>query len=349
MALFKRGSAWWIDVTSPDGRRIRESTKIADKKLAQQYHDKVKLDLWNEHRLGIKPDRLFSEAADLFLKEKSLRRSVECYESQLAWWKKQFAGKTVRQITQELIIETIDRKRDSGASSATCNRYLAVLRGTLRLICHKYRWIDAPPKFFMYEEPKGRVRWLKPDEITRLLTALPEHTRDMVRFSLATGLRQSNVRLLRWDQVDLARRTLTISGEEMKNGRDFTIPLSDEAVCVLRDNVGRHDAYVFAYCGRPVTQISNANWKAALARAGIEDFRWHDLRHTWATMMAQSGVPTDALQILGAWESPEMVKRYAHHSVESLRRHIGAADEPVREAMARLRHSPSIQHLKRVA
>lgn len=349
MALFKRGNTWWLDVMTPDGRRMRESTKTQDKKLAQQYHDKRKVDLWNEHRLGIKPDRLFSEAADLFLKEKDDRRSVACYTEQLEWWKTQFAGKTLRQITQELIIETIEKKRDAGASNATCNRYLAALRGTLRLVCLKYRWIEATPKFFMYEEPKGRVRWLTPEEIARLLAALPEHTRDMVRFSLATGLRQSNVRTLRWDQVDMTRRTLTISGEEMKNGRDFTIPLSDEAVAVLRENVGRHEAHVFTYNGRPISKISNVSWKAALTRAGIEDFRWHDLRHTWATMMTQAGVSTDALQVLGAWESPEMVKRYAHHNAESLRRHIGAADGPVAEAMAQLRHSPGQRHLRRVA
>lgn len=349
MALFKRGNTWWVDVMAPDGKRVRESTKTQDKKLAQQYHDKRKAEMWTEHRLGVKPDRTFTEAADLFLREKGNRRSVASYEDQLEWWKKQFVGKVLREITQELIIHTIENKRDAGVSNATCNRYLAALRGALRLVCFKYRWIDSVPKFFMYEEPKGRVRWLAADEITRLLSVLPGHLRDMARFALATGLRRSNVIGLRWDQVDLTRQTLTIGGEEMKNGRDFSIPLSGEAVAAIRDNVGKHETYVFTYRGKPMSGVSNARWKEALEKAGIEDFRWHDLRHTWATMMTQAGVPTDVLQELGAWESPEMVKRYAHHSAESLRRHIGAADGPVSEAMARLRHTPGGTHLRRVA
>ena len=75
---------------------------------------------------------------------------------------------------------------------------------------------------------------------------------------------------------------------------------------------------MFSYRGKPVTQVSTKAWYAALARAGIKDFRWHDLRHTWASWHVQSGTPLFALQELGGWESTAMVRRYAHLAADHL-------------------------------
>ena len=80
----------------------------------------------------------------------------------------------------------------------------------------------------------------------------------------------------------------------------------------------KHRTHVFSYLGRPITQVSTKAWYAALKRAGIEDFRWHDLRHTLASWHVQNGTPLFALQELGGWESAEMVRRYAHLSSDHL-------------------------------
>ena len=80
----------------------------------------------------------------------------------------------------------------------------------------------------------------------------------------------------------------------------------------------RHQTHVFSFRGSPITQVSTKAWYAALEKAGIEDFRWHDLRHTWASWHVQQGTPLFALQELGGWESPEMVRRYAHLTAEHL-------------------------------
>ena len=69
---------------------------------------------------------------------------------------------------------------------------------------------------------------------------------------------------------------------------------------------------MFSYRGQPIVQLSTKAWYEALKRAEIEDFRWHDLRHTWASWHVQNGTPLYALQEMGGWESPEMVRRYAH-------------------------------------
>jgi integrase len=75
---------------------------------------------------------------------------------------------------------------------------------------------------------------------------------------------------------------------------------------------------VFSYRGRPIRQVSTKAWYQALKRACIENLRWHDLRHTWASWHVQNGTPLFALQELGGWESAEMVRRYAHLSAEHL-------------------------------
>jgi integrase len=75
---------------------------------------------------------------------------------------------------------------------------------------------------------------------------------------------------------------------------------------------------VFSYRGKRITQVSTKTWYATLAKVGIEDFRWHDLRHTWASWHVQAGTPLFALQEMGGWSSAKMVRRYAHLAADHL-------------------------------
>lgn len=110
---------------------------------------------------------------------------------------------------------------------------------------------------------------------------------------------------------------------------------------VLRQQLGKHPSRVFTFRGQPVKKAGTKAWRAALARAGIEDFRWHDLRHTWASWHVQAGTPLHVLQELGGWESVEMVRRYAHRSsdylVEYVDRMSGGLDV-VNEKELRIRY-----------
>ncbi len=81
---------------------------------------------------------------------------------------------------------------------------------------------------------------------------------------------------------------------------------------------GKHPTLVFSFKGKPITQVSTKAWYEALERAEIQDFRWHDLRHTWASWHVQDGTPLSVLQELGGWESVEMVRRYAHLAANHL-------------------------------
>lgn len=162
------------------------------------------------------------------------------------------------------------------------------------------------------------MRWLRPEEVDRLLEALPAHLEAMARFTLATGLRERNVTQLSWSQVDLERRIAWIHPDQAKARRAIAVPLNSDALSVLREQVGKHPERVFTYRGRPLDQANTRAWRQTLREVGIGDFRWHDLRHTWASYHVQQGTPLNVLQKLGGWESAEMVRRYAHLSVEHL-------------------------------
>jgi len=140
----------------------------------------------------------------------------------------------------------------------------------------------------------------------------------MAAFSLRTGLRAANVTGLEWSRVDLARRLAWVHPDQAKARRAIPVPLNAAAVALVQGQIGKHLTHVFSFRGKPVTQVSTKAWYAGLARAGITDFRWHDLRHTWASWHVQNGTPLFALQELGGWESPEMVRRYAHLAADHL-------------------------------
>jgi integrase len=93
---------------------------------------------------------------------------------------------------------------------------------------------------------------------------------------------------------------------------------------VVRKQLGKHTDYVFTYRGHPIRQTNTKAWRAALKRAGITNFRWHDLRHTWASWHRQQGTPLDRLKELGGWKTFDMVERYAHLSTEHLAPHANA-------------------------
>jgi hypothetical protein len=105
-------------------------------------------------------------------------------------------------------------------------------------------------------------------------------------------------------------------------------PLNELAISVLQRQMGEQSEYVFPYKGKPLTQVNTKHWRAALKRAGITDFRWRNLRHTWAGWLRQSDVSTWVLQELGGWKSEKMVRRYAHMLVKNLQPY---ADRPILE------------------
>ena len=160
------------------------------------------------------------------------------------------------------------------------------------------------PEVRMLPEPNRRVRWLTRDEAERLIAELPEHLAAMAQFSpgnrVATGQRHRACSGRRWIWRGDWRGFIRIRPRRRKA---IAVPLNAAAVVVIRSQIGKHSTHVFSYRGKPVRQVNTKAWRQALKRAGIEDFRWHDLRHTWASWHVQAGTPLHVLQELGGWES----------------------------------------------
>lgn len=198
------------------------------------------------------------------------------------------------------------------AKPSTVNRYLALIRAIFNRACKEWEWLIKAPFVRLWPESRRRVRWLTTEQVFPLLEQLPPHQRAAATFGLATGLRHANVIGLRWDQIDLRRRVAWFYADQVKNGEDLHVSLNDAALQILQEQRGKHKTHVFVYKGEPIKRLSTPAWHKALKRAGIEDFRWHDLRHTWASWLVQNGVPLYAVQEMGGWKTASMVRRYAH-------------------------------------
>lgn len=273
--------------------------------------------LLTEHGFRRSANKTWNDAAERWLMTTSHKADHPHDIEKLGWIEKHFSDLPLTGINEDLILRVSYAKKLE-TSSSTANRYLALIRAILRASRDDWRWLHWIPPIKFFPEPEHRVRWLKPQEARRLITELPPHLSAMARFSLATGLRQSNVSYLKWDQVDLKRRVAWVNASDSKSRRSFAVPLNESAISVMRDLAKTHSTYVFVYKGNPVGRCSTAAWTKAKDRAKIEDFRWHDWRHTWASWHVQSGTSLYELQELGGWKTLDMVLRYAHLAGDQL-------------------------------
>ena len=296
---------------------LKQSTGIADPLRAQEYHDRRKVELWEQNRLGIKPKHSWQEAVVRWLKETSEKASHRDDVSKLKWLHKFLGSLILDQITP-LVISDIKDARIKEASKSTANRYLALIRSILIRSRDEWEWCDKVPKVKLYKEPSGRVRFITPAQVKVLLGELPRHQRDIVLFALQTGLRQSNVMSLEWANINLETSHMWVLADDSKNGDHISVPLSSQAMEVLQRQNGKHPVRVFTYNGKPISTANTRAWGSALERAGIENFRWHDLKHTWASWHRMNGTPTHELKQLGGWKSSAMVERYAHLASDHL-------------------------------
>jgi len=348
----RRGAEWECDFYA-SGRRIRRSTGTTERKAAQEWCAKIASDAWRQKELGEAPPLTWDEAVVAWFREKELerKRDIENDRDKARFLHRDFAGKKLRDLTGDMIERALDRGvKEREWSASTRNRHRSFLTGLFGF--HKIPF----PAVRRLRQPPSRVRWLTREEAARLLEELPLHLRRMAAFSLFTGLRKSNVTGLRWSNVDLARRVAWVHPEDAKAGQPIPIPLSAEACALLTQarecSMYAHPVFVFAYARpmgesdmaklrarrrvaaglpewnakpRPVTEPAGLAWQQALERAGIEDFTWHDLRHTWASWHVMAGTPLPVLQKLGGWASLAMVQRYAHLAADYTAQFAGNA------------------------
>ena len=313
----RKSRFWWIAATLPNGQRVRQSAGTEDRKEAEALLAKLKVEAFKAAHFGIKPQRSWQEAVVRYLSSKSHLRSFKDVRQICRSLDRYLGPLALQAITGDVIWRITQGELKRGNRPATVNRYLSLVRNLLRTARDEWQWIDAVPKIRLLSGEVERDRWLTQEEADRLLRVCPPHLASMVRFALATGCRAREITGLEWDRVDLARQTAWLN--RTKNGTPRGVPLNRDAVAVLEGERGRHPQYCFTFRGQPIRyELTNSAWHTAIAKAGIADFRYHDLRHTWASWHRQAGTSCDELKDLGGWKSRVMVDRYAKFGTEHL-------------------------------
>jgi integrase len=304
MPLRKIKDTYYIDL-SIQGRRYRECAGTADKREAQEYLERRREELWRQVKLGEKPTVTWIQAVKTWMDHKP-RGLPDRYRIKALG----IPEDAPLPLTTDTIGEILGR-----TSASSFNRALNVVGAIHRLSGF------TPPSVTRKPNPPGRTRWLRGAEWKRLQKALLKESpllEQAARFTLATGLRENNVLNLTWDQVDLKRATAFLHADQVKNRQAHGVRLNDEALAVLKERRGVHKRWVFGNPDYPLYKASNKAWYAAVRKAKLKGFRWHDLRHTWASWHVMNGTRIEELQALGGWKSLQMVMRYSHLGTDHL-------------------------------
>jgi integrase len=236
----------------------------------------------------------------------------------LAWWTQQLGHLRLDQLTPERLAAARERLRP-GRQAGTVNQYLATLSHALNTAVLEWGWLEASPlrRVRRLREPRGRVRWLDEAERQRLLTACAASANRLllpvVILALSTGARKQELLSLTWRDVDLRRERLLL--HQTKTGERRSVPLTERALAEMQAlaKVRRIDtALVFPRRDGRVPIDLRYAWQQALRQAGLQDFRFHDLRHCCASYLAMHGASlVEIAEVLGH-KTLQMVKRYAH-------------------------------------
>lgn len=270
-----------------------------------------------------------AEAIDRYIQQ-VLPKKPKSFKDQnihLQWWKKELGSHTLSNITPAVLVEYRDKLANGEThqgkerASATVNRYLAALSHLFTVLVKEWGWADENPlrKISKLKEPRGRVRFLSDEERTRLLKACQEADNPwlylVVVLCLSTGARKMEIMTLTWDDVDFNRRVITL--HETKNGERRILPLVGKANELLQEySKTRNPKIDLLFPGKdPKKPIDlRSVWETALEKAEIQDFRFHDLRHSAASYLAMNGASlAEIAEVLGH-KTLQMVKRYAHLS-----------------------------------
>ncbi len=328
MAVFQKGRNWYIDYYDK-GKRKRK--KIGpSKKLAEQVLKDVEIKLAKKQYLGIVDEKrvLFEDYATQYLEYSKTNKAPSTdYRDRFSInnLKASFKGKYLFDITSEMI-EKYKARRLLSVEPATVNRELACLK---HMYTKAIEWgyvKTSPTKGVKkLKEPPGRLRYLKPDEVNALLTQCSEHLRPLVVTAVNTGMRRGELLNLKWPQVDLQNRKITVINT--KNNESRVIPVNktlyDELFSLSRKPKGEYVFY--SRYGRPFRDVREG-FTAAVKRAGIENFRFHDLRHTFGSHLVMQGVGLRTVQQVMGHKDIKMTMRYSHLSPEYVQEAIERLD-----------------------
>jgi integrase len=322
LSLYKRKSIWYHDI-SINGVRIRISTRTKNRKLAEKIYAQQVLDVeegrWFEKRKA--KSISFREMVEKYLKKYHRIRDEHTVKKLLP----AFGNLALSEVSTELISDYRD-ERLKKVKPATVYQELSLMRRMFNVARKEWKWTRDNPAAdlsFSVGSKNARDRWLTMEQEQLLIDKAtnPSWLRPLLIMALHTGMRKGEILSLQWMNVDFARKLIMIV--KAKNGEKRSIPMSERLFETLqgikvRDISGR----VFTISNRSL----RVAFDRALTKAGIGDFRFHDLRHTFATRLVQNGVDQYKVKELLGHKTVAMTVRYAHHYPESLRSGIAVLD-----------------------
>lgn len=325
MGLFQSGSKWGVDYwyRNGTGKLCRKRVLIGNKTQASAYEARIKVGLAEEKILGVKKlsPVAFSTIAQNYLEYSKAHKKDFAYRADKRVaenWEKFFEGKHFNQITLQDIEQYKTWRLGTKVQNATVNRELALFKAVVNRAVQMGILMPNPlQKIKLLKEPAGRIRYLSPDEILKLIEVCRRCMRvpalyPIVQLALNTGMRIGEIRSLKWSHIDFNQKLILL--DVTKNGRRREIPING-----LTDQMLTHwprhlfSPYVFVNpkTAKPFTKIDKC-FRRAVKKAGITDFRFHDLRHTFASLLRQKGFDLGLIKDLLGHSSLAMVLRYAH-------------------------------------
>lgn len=271
-----------------------------------------------EHTAGEMIDRYLRDVLPVKSEKK---RYTQSQRAQLIWWKKRIGDYQLIRVTPYVLIECRDELRRDGRAPATVNRYFSALSHVFTVARTQWNWVQNNPMSDIRSlpEPRGRVRYLTGDEMSRLFASCKSERKpelyDAVLMALSTGARKDEILSIEPSQVDVASARVVL--EETKNNERRRLSLSGGVLAmVMRRMDALREGQKYLIHGRFRHQKAriDVEFRRACKRAGIEDFHFHDLRHTFASYLTMNGASLAEIAEALGHKTLNMVKRYAHLS-----------------------------------
>jgi integrase len=340
---------WWASYIDGRGKRTRRSTGTADQREAAALLSKWRLDAHREREWGEEPAREYDELMLLYLRGPSKRKRAHGRDVSAARnLTPHFTGRDLRGLSPSDVRAYIDGRLAAGVGPGTVNREVGLLSAAINYARRELDWsISNPAAGRRMKEPEGRVRYLSRAEAENLIAAArsepqAKHLEHFIALALNTGCRRDELLRLRWS--DVVGEMIVLEGMATKSGRRRSVPLNASArgaLAALRAFRAEHcktSPWVFAReDGTRIASVKRS-WATACRRAGITNFRVHDMRHTCAAWLVSAGVPLPEVRDLLGHSTIRMTERYAHLAPENVRAAVAVLDTPgSRSGHARLR------------
>ena len=242
-----------------------------------------------------------------------------------------FSGRNLGEISPGEVRRYIARRKSEGAAASTINKEVGLFSSACNYARKEWDWhIPNPAAQCRQREPEGRVRWISRAEAAALIRAARQdkrarHLPDFIQLALHTGCRKGELLGLEWRRVSRQEGLIFLEADHTKTAKRRSVPLNAEAHSAILSRMrfrAEHcpdSPWVFAHKdGSRIGDIKKS-FAAACKRAGLEDFRVHDLRHTCAAWLVTAGVPLAEVRDLLGHKSIAMTERYAHLAPDNIR------------------------------